>query len=84
LYLLKHWYFPLSRLWAAARAADGNVEESIKQLPLEQPSKSQRKVIARALHQFDARPHEGFFDRTVMATLFLRRASCGQQSTTHR
>jgi len=53
LYLLKHWYFPLSRLWAAARAADGNVDEFIKQVPLEQPNNSQRKVIARALHQFE-------------------------------
>ena len=53
LYLLKHWYFPLSRLWAAARAADGDVDRFIQQVPLEEPSQSQRKTIASALHQFE-------------------------------
>ncbi len=53
LYLLKHWYFPLSRLWAAARAADGDVDRFIQQVPLKAPSKSQRKTIASALHQFE-------------------------------
>jgi hypothetical protein len=53
LYMLKHWYFPLSRLWAAARAAEGDVDRFIQQVPLEQPSKSQRKTIASALRQFE-------------------------------
>lgn len=53
LYLLKHWYFPLSRLWAAARAAEGDVDRFIEQVPLEQPNKSQRKTIAAALRQFE-------------------------------
>ena len=53
LYLLKNWYFPLSRLWAAARAAEGDVDRFIKQVPLERPSKSQRKTIASALRQFE-------------------------------
>jgi len=53
LYLLKHWYFPLSRLWAAARAAEGDVDRFIKQVPLERPSKTQRKTIAAALRQFE-------------------------------
>jgi len=53
LYLLKNWYFPLSRLWAAARAAEGDVDRFIEQVPLEQPSKSQRKTIASALRQFE-------------------------------
>ncbi len=53
LYLLKHWFFPLSRLWAAARAAEGDVDRFIKQVPLERPSKSQRRTIASALRQFE-------------------------------
>lgn len=53
LYLLKNWYFPLSRLWAAARAADGDIDRFIEQVPLEEPSKSQRKTIASALRQFE-------------------------------
>ena len=53
LHLLEHWYFPLSRLWAAARAADGNVDRFVEQVPLEQPSKSQRRVIADALRHFE-------------------------------
>ena len=53
LYLLKHWYFPLSRLWAAARAAEGDVDRFIEAVPLEQPGRSQRKTIASALRQFE-------------------------------
>jgi len=53
LHLLKHWYFPLSRLWAAARAADGDVDRFIAHVPLEEPSKSQRKTITSALRQFE-------------------------------
>ncbi len=53
LYFLKHWFFPLSRLWAAARAAQGNVDEFISQVPLQRPNRSQRKVIRSALGQFE-------------------------------
>ena len=53
LYLLKNWYFPLSRLWAAARAAEGDVDRFIEQVPLDLPSGSQRKTIASALQQFE-------------------------------
>ena len=53
LYLLKHWYFPLSRLWAAAREAEGDVDRFIQAVPLERPNRSQRKAIASALHQFE-------------------------------
>lgn len=53
LYLLKNWFFPLSRLWAAARAAEGDVDRFIQQVPLQKPNKSQRKAIASALQQFE-------------------------------
>ncbi|PCI46126.1 MAG: hypothetical protein COB49_09055 [Alphaproteobacteria bacterium] len=53
LYFLKNWFFPLSRLWAAARAAEGSVDKFIEQVPLAPPSKKQRRQIAKALHYFD-------------------------------
>lgn len=53
LYLLKHWYFPLSRLWAAARAAEGEVDRFIQAVPLEKPNRYQRKTILSALRQFE-------------------------------
>ncbi len=51
--MLKRWFFPLSRLWAAARAADGDIDKFIEYVPLEKPNRSQRKVIASALNQFE-------------------------------
>ncbi len=53
LYFLKNWYFPLSRLWAAARAAEGDVDRFIKQVPLHEPSRRQRLKIALLLHNFE-------------------------------
>lgn len=52
-YLLERWFFPLSRLWAAARAAGGDVDEFVKHVPLNQPSASQRKKIRHALDYFE-------------------------------
>ncbi len=53
LYFLKNWFFPLSRLWAAARAAEGDVDRFIEYVPLDAPSRRQRKQIAKALNAFD-------------------------------
>jgi hypothetical protein len=52
-YLLETWFFPLSRLWAAARAAAGDVDAFIRHVPLSEPSPSQRRKISRALNQFE-------------------------------
>lgn len=52
-YFLQHWFFPLSRLWAAARAASGDVDKFIQHVPLKSPSTSQRKKIQRALNHFE-------------------------------
>ncbi len=52
-YLLQDWFFPLSRLWAAARAADGDVDAFIRHVPLNPPNRYQRRRIARALEQFE-------------------------------
>ena len=35
LWMLGHWYFPLSRLWAAARAANGSIERFYEEVPME-------------------------------------------------
>jgi len=40
-------------LWAAARAAEGDVEKFIKEVPLERPNKYQRRTISTALRQFE-------------------------------
>ncbi len=53
LYFLKNWFFPLSRLWAAARQADGNVDAFIIAVPLHEPNDRQRKTIAKTLLQFE-------------------------------
>ena len=51
--MLEHWFFPLSRLWGAARAAAGDVDEFIRHVPLSEPSPSQRRKIAKALNEFE-------------------------------
>ncbi|MGH1352594.1 MAG: hypothetical protein ACRBBN_17580 [Methyloligellaceae bacterium] len=53
LYSLKHWIFPLSRLWAAARAAEGNVDRFITQVPLKKAGPRQREIIKKALNEFE-------------------------------
>ena len=52
-YFLQHWFFPLSRLWAGARAASGDVDAFIELVPLKTPSTSQRQKIQRALNHFE-------------------------------
>lgn len=53
LYFLEQWFFPLSRLWAAARAAQGDIDKFIDQVPLALPGQKQRRQIAKVLYQFD-------------------------------
>ena len=35
LWMLSRWFFPLSRLWAAARAAEGSIEHFYREVPME-------------------------------------------------
>lgn len=53
LLFLKHGYFPLSRLWAAARAAEGDVNRFIEAVPLHTPSNKQKTRIKKALINFE-------------------------------
>jgi hypothetical protein len=52
-WFLQYWFFPLSRLWAAARAASGDVDVFIQQVPLKAPTARQRKKIQQALNHFE-------------------------------
>ena len=52
-WLLRRWFFPLSRLWAAARAAEGTPEKFYKAVPMApRPSDSGR--LQKALAKFEA------------------------------
>lgn len=69
-WLLRHWYFPLSRLWAAADMAGGSVERFFEAVPLD-PLKSPRYRLDERLARFeesraaaaalDAAWHRAFF-----------------------
>ncbi len=53
LFALRHWYFPLSRLWAAAREAHGDPARFWDAVPL--PARFEhRDRIARSLARFEA------------------------------
>ena len=51
LYLLGTWFFPLSRLWAAARAANGSVDNFFAAVPME-PVEHKRAQIQKLLDNF--------------------------------
>lgn len=49
---LQHWFFPASRLWAAARAADGDLSRFFDEIPM--PVRLEdRDRVKRALRRFD-------------------------------
>ena len=52
LYLLQYWFFPLSRLWAAARQANGDVDRYFAAVPM-QPVESKRAEIQELLTVFE-------------------------------
>ncbi len=49
---IAYWFFPLSRLWAAARAADGSVERFFDEAGVE-PSNRLARLVARRLPRFE-------------------------------
>lgn len=51
--LLKSWFFPLSRLWAAARTAEGSPEKFYESVPL-RPRPQDRPRLIKALAKFEA------------------------------
>lgn len=71
LYFLKHWFFPLSRLWAAARVAEGDVDRFIANVPLTEPNTQQRKQIAKALHHFDRARLKAFSTEQLWHSYFF-------------
>jgi len=50
--LLTQWYFPLSRGWAAALAADGSVERFLRELPC---GRFSRRLLPSILARVEAR-----------------------------
>ena len=55
--LLAKWFFPLSRLWAAARAAEGSVDRYFVEAPME-PRSRLRSMVASRLRRFETVRHE--------------------------
>ena len=51
-WLLARWFFPLSRLWAAARSAEGSVERFYEAVPLA-PIPAKRSRLMKALAKFE-------------------------------
>lgn len=52
--MLARWFFPMSRMWAAARAAEGSVEKFLVEIGLEASPRLERKLVP-LLRQFEAR-----------------------------
>ncbi len=55
--LLARWFFPLSRLWAAARAAEGSVDRYFAETPME-PQSRLRPLVETRLRRFETVRHE--------------------------
>ncbi len=51
--MLTRWYFPLSRLWAAAHEAEGSVERFFEAVPIE-PAPHLNGRLTHALQRFEA------------------------------
>ena len=81
--VLSGWYFPLSRLWAAARAAEGSVERYFAEVPISPTPRLERalglrlsrfeQVRAQALDSERAW-EEAFFGPAAAAPAVLREA----------
>lgn len=52
-----HWFFPASRLWAAARAASGSVERFYAEVPMSGNASSESR-LTRVLTEFELRRSE--------------------------
>jgi len=79
LHLLKNWFFPLSRLWAAARAAEGDVDRFIEHVPLVSPSRRQRKQIAKALYAFDRARLKAFSTEKLWVDYFFEEKDVAEE-----
>ncbi len=75
LYFLERWFFPLSRLWGAARAAQGDVDAFIAHVPLSQPSPRQREKIHGLLLEFERSRLKAFSTEQLWNSYFFGRES---------
>lgn len=53
MYLLCRWFFPLSRLWAAARTAEGSLERFLAEMP-DASALHSRALLERRLRRFES------------------------------
>ena len=53
MHLLCRWFFPLSRLWAAARAAEGSLDRFLAEMP-DASALHSRPLLERRLRRFEA------------------------------
>ena len=53
IWMLRRWFFPVSRLWAAARAAEGNPEKFYDAVPIVAWPRDQKR-LKKALAKFEA------------------------------
>lgn len=66
---LAKWFFPLSRLWAAARAANGSVDTYFTEVPMEPGSKLQ-SILEPRLKRFEIIRHNVVDAETIWENAF--------------
>ncbi len=70
-WFLLRWYFPLSRLWAAASLAGGSVERFAEAIPLPAIGGRQRQRILRVLEKTEAGRRDAADARTAWEKAFF-------------
>ncbi len=70
-WFLLRWYFPLSRLWAAASLAEGSVERFAEAIPLPAIGERQRRRIERILKKTEAARREAAEARAAWENAFF-------------
>ena len=78
LYLLQYWFFPISRLWAAARKANGSVDEFFLAVPME-PIEQEREKIQKLLDQFEIKRKQIAATEVQWRVKFFSADDCTEQ-----
>lgn len=77
LFALRHWFFPLSRLWAAAREADGDVQRFFEAVPMV-PRLDLREKVAGALAAFEKARVSAYAIETEWERVFFGPSDLGE------
>ena len=75
LYLLENWFFPLSRLWAAAVVAEGDVDKFFAAVPMP-PVESKRDQVQGLLDNFGSRRRRILATEIAWRETFFGSRSC--------